>query len=208
MNQKMSTPCSSRMSREGWLEAALDYIARHGWARLRIRDLCANLGVTTGSFYAHFDGRDDFVQSVVEFWKVKSTSDIVEEIRNAAGDPRSRLIALAQKIIEWDLNGLDPVVRAWVARESALEPVVRGANDRCKRGLPCDPRPDDRVKSVEFPFDDFLPQGDQSGPRVAGRVSDLRKDVVGGLHLPELNHALHEVVTAIEVRVEAPGRHA
>jgi len=117
------------MSREDWLAAALDYIARHGWARLRIRGLCANLGVTTGSFYAHFDGRDDFVQSAIEFWKVQSTTDIFEEIRNANGDPRSQLVTLATRIVDRELNGLDSVIRVWVAAEPALAPVVQAADE-------------------------------------------------------------------------------
>jgi AcrR family transcriptional regulator len=115
----------SRRSRDGWLEAALEVLSRQGGARIRIRGLCAELGVTTGSFYAHFEGRDDFVLSVAKFWQRSSTTEIIELSRHAPGDPRSQLIALAEGIIEQDLARYDVAIRAWAAQEPAVASIVR-----------------------------------------------------------------------------------
>jgi AcrR family transcriptional regulator len=114
-----------RRSREEWLDAALDVLSRRGGARIRVRDLCASLGVTTGSFYAHFGGRDDFVQSVATYCKRRYTTEIVERIRHAPGDSRSRLLALAEGIIEQDLARYDVAVRAWAAQAPAVAAIVR-----------------------------------------------------------------------------------
>jgi len=118
-----------RRSREEWLQAALEVLSRRGGARIRVRDLCTELGVTTGSFYAHFDGRDDFIRSVARYWQRCFTTDIIEMIRDAPGDPESRLLALAEGIIEQDLGRYDVPVRAWAAQEPAVAAIV-GRVDR------------------------------------------------------------------------------
>ena len=125
MAKGRSARVQPRRSRENWLEAALEVLSRQGAARIRVRDLCADLGVTTGSFYAHFAGRDDFIRSVAKYWQRRYTTEIVERIRHEPGDPRSRLVALTEGIIQQDLTRYDVAVRAWAAQESAVAAVVR-----------------------------------------------------------------------------------
>jgi AcrR family transcriptional regulator len=81
--------------------------------------------VTTGSFYAHFEGRDDFIRSVVRHWQQRYTTEIVELIQHASADPRSRLLALTEGIIEQNLGRYDVAIRAWAAQEPAVQAVVR-----------------------------------------------------------------------------------
>jgi AcrR family transcriptional regulator len=100
-------------------------LSRQGGARIRVRELCADLGVTTGSFYAHFRGRDEFVREVASYWRRRYTAEIVEGIRHSSGDPKTRLVALAEEIIEQDLARFDVAVRAWAAQEPAVASVVR-----------------------------------------------------------------------------------
>ena len=42
--------------------------------------LAAELGVTTGSFYWHFRGRDDFVASLVDYWGREFTARVIEDL--------------------------------------------------------------------------------------------------------------------------------
>jgi AcrR family transcriptional regulator len=125
MVKRKMTDSQPRRSREEWLDAALEVLSQQGGARIRVRDLCATLGVTTGSFYAHFGGRDDFIRSVATYWKRRYTTEIVERIRHAPGDPKSRLVALAEGIVEQDLARFDVAVRAWAAQEPAVASIVR-----------------------------------------------------------------------------------
>jgi AcrR family transcriptional regulator len=125
MAQRSTLDAPPRRSREEWLDAALEVLSCKGGARIRVRDLCATLGVTTGSFYAHFAGRDDFIQSVAAYWQRRYTTEIVARIRHAPGDPKSRLVALAEGIIEQDLARYDVAVRAWAAQAPAVASIVR-----------------------------------------------------------------------------------
>ncbi len=50
------------------LEAAADLIRREGFPQLRVEEIAARAGVSVGTFYLYFEGKDDlFVQLVVEY---------------------------------------------------------------------------------------------------------------------------------------------
>ena len=44
-------PAKALISREEWLEKALEVVSREGGAKLRINNLVKDVGVTKGSFY-------------------------------------------------------------------------------------------------------------------------------------------------------------
>ena len=61
------------LSREDWLEKALNVVSRVGGAKLRINNLVTEVGVTKGSFYWHFKDREDFVRSLIDHWHQRYT---------------------------------------------------------------------------------------------------------------------------------------
>jgi AcrR family transcriptional regulator len=119
------TMSGERLTRERWLSAALEAVARNGGARLRVRDLVQNLGVSTGSFYWHFRSRDDFVAKLVDYWGREVTSRVAEHMANVEGDPRKRLLLLMEYLLEQDSARYDVAVRAWAAQEPAVARRVR-----------------------------------------------------------------------------------
>ncbi len=50
---------NSRLTRDSWLALALEILAQKGRAKIKIEYLAEKLGVTRGSFYAHFSDRRD-----------------------------------------------------------------------------------------------------------------------------------------------------
>ena len=63
-----------RLSRQDWLENALATLSEKGQAGLSIQDLSVALGVSRGSFYWHFEDRDDFVHALLEHWYEEYTA--------------------------------------------------------------------------------------------------------------------------------------
>lgn len=51
----------AHVSREKLLETAIDLVNRSGMSYLTIRNICDEAGISTGSFYNLFDGKDDLV---------------------------------------------------------------------------------------------------------------------------------------------------
>jgi len=112
-----------RLSREEWLSLALEEVAKVGGAKLRIDKLVESLGVTKGSFYWHFKDREDFVQSLVEFWAEHTTTKVIEIMSQARGDAQERLLKLMEVIFTQGLDKYELPMRAWAAEK----PYVAGA---------------------------------------------------------------------------------
>lgn len=123
-----------RLSRNDWLARAMDVVTKKGHAKLNIDDLCRKLGVTKGSFYAHFEGRADFVQQFVAYWAAEFTQIAVSTIDQLADQSaEARLLAIMRMIHKKRLARYDVAVRAWAAQDSTVAKGVEEV-DRIRFG--------------------------------------------------------------------------
>lgn len=124
-------PPPKRLSREEWLARALDILALEGGAKLRVDAICDALNVTKGSFYWHFNDRDDFVRSVVEFWSARFTDPVLERINAMGGAARSRLRSLMWFVSEGGFARYDVSIRAWALQDPDLvAAIVKDVDER------------------------------------------------------------------------------
>ncbi len=68
------------LTRDDWIEAAVDLMVRTSVEQTRVETLARDLGVSKGSFYWHFRTRDDLLACVLEWWKQTSTADVESEL--------------------------------------------------------------------------------------------------------------------------------
>ena len=73
-----------------WAEAALQLIAEKGLRAVTVSALAARLGVTKGSFYWHFRGRDALLAAALARWERRATEEAVQAL-DAVPDYRRRL---------------------------------------------------------------------------------------------------------------------
>jgi AcrR family transcriptional regulator len=97
-----------RLGREDWERAALDAIAREGLAGVAIEPLARRLGVTKGSFYAHFSNRDELIEAALVSWQ---HSHGIEQLMPYAeiADPAERLNGILQSATEFSQSGAPSV---------------------------------------------------------------------------------------------------
>jgi AcrR family transcriptional regulator len=115
-----------RLSRNDWLSLAIRVLANEGEAELRIDRLCKKLGVTKGSFYAHFEDRADFIRQIVAYWAEHLTKAAIDEIDNLDVEtPEQRLLALMQLLRRNRMAAYDLVVRAWATHDPVVAQGVR-----------------------------------------------------------------------------------
>lgn len=79
-----------RLDREAWVLAGLDALEEGGTDAVSASALAKQLGVTRGSFYWHFDSRDELLRAVLDRWE-RDHSDAVLDALGAVADPRERL---------------------------------------------------------------------------------------------------------------------
>jgi AcrR family transcriptional regulator len=70
------------LSRERWLELALDTLSSQGHSKFSLDALIKAMPVSKGSFYWHFKNREDFLIALVEFWDWHGTQNVVHSLAN------------------------------------------------------------------------------------------------------------------------------
>jgi AcrR family transcriptional regulator len=89
---------STRLSAQDWARAALKAIADGGLAAVAVEPLARTLGVTKGSFYAHYRNRDELIAAALADW-VRSHGDTGLAEFAAIADPARRLRELLTAVV-------------------------------------------------------------------------------------------------------------
>ena len=114
----------NRLNKDSWLALALEVLSQEGRARIQIEYLAQRLGVTKGSFYAHFPGRREFIASVAAYWADTLTVNELEKLSAAEGTAEEKLLLLMQAIKNYQLEKYDIVMRAWALDEPLVAKQV------------------------------------------------------------------------------------
>ncbi len=107
-----------RLDREAWEQAGLEALEREGVEAVAAAPLAKELGVTRGSFYWHFESRDDLLRAVLARWERDHSDNVLEQLEQI-GDPRARLGALFERA-----NSKAPSIFVRLLDASAAEPLV------------------------------------------------------------------------------------
>ncbi|HJS91276.1 MAG TPA: TetR/AcrR family transcriptional regulator [Steroidobacteraceae bacterium] len=75
------------------LDAALKVVRTKGYSATRIEDICAEAGLTKGSFFHHFKSKDDLALAAVAHYDANASATFAAAPYHEAADPFSRLIA-------------------------------------------------------------------------------------------------------------------
>ena len=80
-------------SRTRLLDAALATIRRKGYAATTVDDLCAATGLSKGSFFHHFKGKEDLALAAAQHWSDTTGALFANAPYQQVADPRERLLA-------------------------------------------------------------------------------------------------------------------
>jgi AcrR family transcriptional regulator len=89
---------STRLSAQDWARAALKAIADGGLAAVAVEPLARTLGVTKGSFYAHYRNRDELITAALTEWARSHGDEGLAEFA-AIADPARRLRELLTAVV-------------------------------------------------------------------------------------------------------------
>ncbi|WP_051341269.1 TetR/AcrR family transcriptional regulator [Pseudonocardia spinosispora] len=120
---------SARLSAQDWARAALKAIARGGLTSVAVEPLARTLGVTKGSFYAHYRNRDELITAALDEW-VRSHGDDGLAAFAAIADPAQRLRELLTVVVH-AVQPLAPSVHLSLLgdrNDPRVADAVRGVN--------------------------------------------------------------------------------
>jgi AcrR family transcriptional regulator len=100
-----------RQSKDDYYRTALDLLAEGGVDDLTIANLCSRLGVTTGSFYAHFAGIREFHAAFLEQWELGRVYQLKAQV-DSTTDPLERLTLLRRLAVAVN-HEAESAIRGW-----------------------------------------------------------------------------------------------
>ena len=117
------------------LDAALRVIRAQGYAGSSVDDICREAGVTKGSFFHHFKGKDDLAVAATEHW-TGVTGNLFESAPfRSVADPRERVLAYIDfraSLIQGDLPDFTCLLGTMVQETYSTHPDIR---DACNRAI-------------------------------------------------------------------------
>ena len=124
-----SKPASNgrQLSRDDWLEAALETMRSAGVDGVKVAPLASRLGVTTGSFYWHFKNRRELLDLVLDYWERAMTDSAVAEVDLFEGSPEDCILFLMQRVMEGDLASYDLSIWQWAQSDDGARRVFQTA---------------------------------------------------------------------------------
>lgn len=75
------------------LDATLKVVRTKGYTATRIEDVCAEAGVTKGSFFHHFKSKDDLALAAAAHWHTRVQEFFAKAPYHELSDPLDRLLA-------------------------------------------------------------------------------------------------------------------
>lgn len=105
-------------ARESYFETGLEILADRGFGGLKLAEVCARLGVTTGSFYHYFSGWGAYNRELVDYWRQDRTVRLIEVLRSQP-DAVRRIEAIIDVALSLP-HGAEAAIRAW----SSVDPEV------------------------------------------------------------------------------------
>jgi AcrR family transcriptional regulator len=121
-----------RQSKDDYYRTALELLAEGGVGALTMANLCARLGVTTGSFYAHFGGIREFHTAFLEQWADGRVYALEEQVE-ATTDALDR-IGLLRRIAVGLNHEAESAIRGW-ARTNPMVADYQGLVDAAREAV-------------------------------------------------------------------------
>ena len=123
------SPDTRRLSREDWIKGAIQFLSKNSVDALRVDLLSKQLKVTKGSFYWHFQSREELLNAVLETWRQTMINDIEAWLKTMTGTPVGRLRRLLRLAItsRIDVPGgpFELTLRDWARRDERVDGIVR-----------------------------------------------------------------------------------
>lgn len=120
-----------RLTREDWVTAAVETLIQEGVTNVRVDRLAKAFKVTRGSFYWHFECRDDLLNAILEHWRTTNTEPMLRAIAQATGQDRNAFDLVAKLWIDEHAYrpAYDSAMRDWARVDPVVAAAVRQIDD-------------------------------------------------------------------------------
>lgn len=117
-----------------WEREALELIAECGVQALAIEPLARRMGITKGSFYWHFSGRESLLEQALRRWEEHDSRNLNKSL-GEIDDPRERLVSFFRRVGREKLTHEVYSELCAAAGHPQVEPVLERVAERRMKHL-------------------------------------------------------------------------
>ncbi len=124
---------STHQSKTKLLDSALQVIRTKGYTATTVDDICLAAGVTKGSFFHHFKGKEDLAITAANYWADMTGALFASAPYHAHPDPLDRVLGyidFRKSILQGSLPEFTCLVGTMVQETFDTAPAIRDACDR------------------------------------------------------------------------------
>jgi TetR/AcrR family transcriptional regulator, transcriptional repressor for nem operon len=117
------------------LDAALHVIRAKGYSAARVEDICEAAGLTKGSFFHHFDSKEELALAAADYWIEGTGTFFASAPYHAPADPLDRLLAYVdfrKTLLMGELSDFTCFAGTMVQEVYDTHPAIR---DACNRSI-------------------------------------------------------------------------
>jgi AcrR family transcriptional regulator len=120
-----------KVTREDWLDLALETLIAEGVEGVRILALGQKLGVSRSSFYWYFESRQDLLDQLLEYWRNKNTRFIIERAKRPAPSVTQAVLNVFECWVDTNLFNprLDFAIRTWARSSTFVHEAIDAADN-------------------------------------------------------------------------------
>jgi len=127
----MATAKNAQLTREDWIAIARTALIASGVDDVKVDVLARRLKVTRGSFYWHFESRQDLLDALLDDWEANNRREIAAVRQLMVSETEDTLVELFRIWLGEDPSfpAFDFAVRAWARKASKASKLVREIDD-------------------------------------------------------------------------------
>ncbi len=126
--QRQGSERRTLLGREDWIKTALEVLADLGPAAVTVASIATKLGVTKGSFYWHFQSREELLDCLIEEWRLHATRRVIQIVDEEASSAREKILrvtSISSRSSVHELGGaLELTMRTWAKSNRKVRTVV------------------------------------------------------------------------------------
>ena len=115
---------SRGFSKKDWIEAALEMMGEGSLADLKIENLAKRLKVAKSGFYWHFRSRQALLEALMTYWVEDLNQSIAENKELLSMEPKARLVATAEAILQFESARHDLAVRHAAEKDKKIAAIA------------------------------------------------------------------------------------
>ena len=180
-------------SKKRILDAALHVIRSKGYTATRIEEVCEEAGLTKGSFFHHFNGKEELAIAAADYWSEVTAALFADAPYHRPVDPLARILAYVdfrKDLLRGELPDFTCLVGTMTQEVYDTHPAIREA---CERSISSHART--LVPDIEAAIAHY---GIEPGWTAESLALFTQAALQGAFILAKARHTAHVAVDAVD----------